>query len=409
MNLYLLTSFLFIFVAVLGALDASSISLNLLPGFSIIRWLRVHLITLGVMTEMLFGILPILVAQYTHQPRPRTRLDIWLLLNMGMMSLLIGIPLVNQAIIVAGGTLIFLATLLLMHQLWQMRAAAPQAPRSVSRKFYLVGLAFFLLGIVVGMGFYFGWNAALGMLVPIEVHIHANNWGLMSLVFAGLLIDLYPQFTGRELAWPRSVNAIFWLMSWGALGLVLGPWTGSKWFTVPGLLMHLTATIWLLLNLIRPLRHQPHLRTPGIYHLITAYAWLLAPVLIAPLILLGVPGFPGAGIEANAPQALIYGWVLQFGYALLPYLLARLLLGKETAVLGGSWFSLTAVHLGGIFLWASIFITPIQGVLHGLAYLLWAISAVPILSQMWHITQQAWQQFESSQWGEESGRLSTGD
>ena len=65
------------------------------------------------------------------------------------------------------------------------------------------------------------------MLVPIEVHIHANNWGLMSLVFAGLLIDLYPQFTGRELAWPRSVKAIFWLMSWGALGLVLGPWTGS--------------------------------------------------------------------------------------------------------------------------------------------------------------------------------------
>jgi hypothetical protein len=31
-----------------------------------------------------------------------------------------------------------------------------------------------------------------------------------------------------------------------------------------------------------------------------------------------VSGCPGAGIEQNAPQALIYGWVLQFGYALLP-------------------------------------------------------------------------------------------
>ena len=190
MNLYLLTSFLFIFIAVLGAIDASTISFNLLPWFNGIRWLRVHLITLGVMTEMLFGILPILVAYQRQQAKPRTRLDIWLLLNMGILSLLVGIPLINQAIIIGGGTLIFLATLLLMHQLWQMRGK--KATASVSRKFYLAGLAFFLLGIFVGAGFWFGWNQALGMKIPIEVHIHANNWGLLSLVFAGLLIDLYP-------------------------------------------------------------------------------------------------------------------------------------------------------------------------------------------------------------------------
>ena len=396
MNLYLLTSFLFMFIAILGAIDVSSVSFNWQPWFSGIRWLRVHLITLGVMTEMLFGILPILVTHQTKQAHPRTRLDIWLLLTMGILSLLVGIPLVNQAIIIGGSTLIFVATLLLMHQLWQMRLATKQAVSSVSRKFYLAGLAFFLLGILVGMGFYFGWNQALGMKVPLEVHIHANNWGLLSLLFAGLFIDFYPQLSGRSLQWPHSVNSIFWLMSLGALGLVLGPWSGLKLFTVPGLLMHLTATIGLLLNIILPLRGQRHLRTPGIYHLITSYVWLLAPIFVAPLILLEVPGFPGAGIEQNAPQALIYGWVLQFAYGLLPYLLGRLLLDKETAVLGGSWFSLTAVHLGGIFLWASIFIEPAQATLHGMAYLLWAVSAVPILAQLWHIAQQAWQRFESN-------------
>ena len=409
MNLYLLTSFLFIFIAVLGAIDASSVSLNLLPWFNGLRWLRVHLITLGVMTEMLFGILPTLVAHQTQQARPRTRLDIWLLLNMGLLSLLVGIPLINQAIIVGGGTLILIATLLLMHQLWQMRARGKQTTHSVSRKFYLAGLAFFLLGIFVGMGFWFGWNEALGMKVPVEVHIHTNNWGLLSLVFAGLLIDLYPQLTGRLLQWPQSVNKIYWLMMLGAVGLVLGPWTGSMLFTVPGLLMHLTATIWLLLNVILPLWGQWRRQAPGMYHLITAYVWLLAPVLIAPLILLKVPGFPGAGIEQNAPQALIYGWVLQFAYALLPYLLARMVLGKDTAVLGGSWFSLTAVHLGGIFLWASIFIIPAHATLHGIAYALWAISAVPILAQLWHIAQQAWPKFESNQGLDQSSNLSAGD
>ena len=191
-------------------------------------------------------------------------------------------------------------------------------------------------------------------------------------------------------------------MTLGALGLVLGPWTGLKLFTVPGLLMHLAATIWLLLNVILPLRGQKQLQTAGMYHLITSYVWLLAPIFVAPLILLEVPGFPGAGIEQNAPQALIYGWVLQFSYALLPYLLGWMVRGRETAVLGGSWFSLTAVHLGGIFLWLSIFILPVQATLHGIAYFLWAISAVPILSQLWHITQQAWQKFESNQYSVDS-------
>lgn len=38
---------------------------------------------------------------------------------------------------------------------------------------------------------------------------------------------------------------------------------------------------------------------------------IFIPVPVAPLIILGVPGFPGVGIEQNAPRALIYGWVLQ--------------------------------------------------------------------------------------------------
>jgi len=82
-------------------------------------------------------------------------------------------------------------------------------------------------------------------------------------------------------------------------------------------------------------------------------------VLVAPLIILKVPGFPGAGIEQNAPQALTYGWVLQFGYALLPYILARALL-------------------------------------HGTAYAFWLVSLVPILVQLWQIFRAGQVQFESA-------------
>jgi cytochrome c oxidase cbb3-type subunit 1 len=392
MSPYFLMALLYVSLAVLAALDASLTSLNLLPWFNGLRWLRVHFITLGALTEVTFGVLPGLVAARTGRPRPAIRWDIWLALNAGLLTLLVGIPLVNSALILAGGTLVFIAATLLLLQLtstpkgiFDLRPERDE-PKP-GRRFYLAGLSYLLLGIIVGTGLWLGWGEVLRIAIPIEVHIHANNWGFMSLVFAGLLVDLYPHFAKRPLAWPRSIKPIFWLMTLGALGLVLGPWLKSNWFSVPGLILHLSATIWLLLNVIKPLWGDWQAWTPGMWHLVTAYFWILAPVLVAPLIILGVPGFPGAGIEQSAPQALIYGWVLQFGYALLPYLFAWFLLPAQPTKLGGNWFSLITVHLGGVFLWASIFITPYQAPLHGIAYVLWTLSALPIVAELWRIVR----------------------
>jgi cytochrome c oxidase cbb3-type subunit I len=392
MNLYFLMTALFMAMAALIAADAALTSFTLLPWFNGLRWLRIHFITLGAVTEALFGMLPAIVAIQAGLPRPRFRWDIWLTLNMGLVTLLVGIPIVNQALIFVGGALIFTATTLLISQLRHMPDVAPTQPASggsAGGKFYVAGLAYFLIGIIVGTGLWLGWSDWLQIKVPIEVHIHANNWGFLTLVFAGLLVDMYPTWAKRPLAWPRSVTPIFWMLTVGALGLVLGPWLQSNWFSVPGILLYLPATIWLLLNVIKPLwGDKAAWSQPGIWHLVTAYFWILAPVLVAPLIILGLPGFPGAGIEQNAPQALIYGWVLQFSYAFIPYFFYRLFLPEQPARLGGSWISLAAVHLGGFFLWASIFLTDYQGVLNGMAYLFWTISMLPIVWELWRITRR---------------------
>lgn len=382
MNPFLIMGLLYLALAALVAVDASLTSWNILEVTGALRWLRIHFITIGAVTQALFGLMPLIATARSGLPRPAVRWDIWLIVNTGLIVLLVGIPLVNEPLIIAGGVLVAVAAALLVRQLLTSRVGPGQRERNDSSRFFVVGLAYLLLGVLIGTGLWLGWSGPLRVAVPIEVHIHANNWGFLSMVFAGLLIEIYPRVTGRSFAWPGSTTAIFWLMTAGALGLVLGPWTQSNLFSVPGLLMHLTATIWLVLNVVRPIWSERKRWTPGMWHLTTSYIWILAPVLVAPLIITGVPGFPGIGIEQNAPQALIYGWVLQFSFAVMPYLFARTLLPDEPAELGGSWLSLAAVHAGAIVLWASIFLTGLQSELHGLAYALWAIATVPILQQM---------------------------
>jgi hypothetical protein len=377
MNPFYLTSLVFLVLAALGALDAGLIHLEILPPMAGIRWLRVHLITLGVITQAIFGLLPGLVASRRGLVKPSARTDTWLILTAGLIILLIAVPPINQMLMIFGGGLVLLAAIMLTQQL----AAMGGDSASPGRKFYLAGLVYFFLGIFVGTGFWLGWNATLGMKSPIEVHIHANNWGLMSMVFAGLLFDLYTDITGRPLRWPDSDKRIFWLMLLGTLGLVLGPWFGSRALTAIGLILHLTGTIMLVLNIWLPLRGTPLLKKPGFLHLTTSYLWILAPILFAPFVLFQVPGVPGLRIEANAPQALIYGWVLQFGFAFVPYGLARVM-GSEQPQLGGSYWSLIGIHIGSALLWAGIFLEAQTGLLHGLAYLIWTLALLPILAQM---------------------------
>lgn len=368
---YLLTTLLFTFAALLAAADASLVSINLLSAFPALRWVRVHFITLGILSQVIFGLLPVLVASLSRKPRPPMRWDIWLTLNAGFVALIAGFAGVNQPMIFAGGTLIFIAATLLLLQLWKVRGG--EAPPSL--KFYITGIFYLLLGIIVGTGLFLNWSEALRIKVPLEVHIHANSWGFMSLVFAGLLVDFIPMITRRPFASNQEISLIYWGMTLGAFGLVLGPWLGGSLPpTVVGLVMHLAATIWLLDLMVRAFKFSGRLNSPGAWHLVASYLWILAPVLIAPLILLHV--LESGPIEATAPQALIYGWVLQFGIALIPYIARRFFLKDENPSLGGCWGSLIAATLGSIFVWVSIFIVPARGMLYGIGFALYALALV---------------------------------
>ena len=338
---YLLTTLLYTFVSLLAAADASLVSINLVGAFPALRWVRVHFITLGILSQVIFGLLPLLTASLKKIPRPAMRWDIWLTLNAGFVLLIAGFGGMNHPMIFTGGTLIFISATLLFIQLWNLNGGA--APESL--KFYITGLFYLLVGIIIGTGLYLNWSETLYIKIPLEAHIHANSWGFMSLVFAGLLVDFVPMITGRPLSTTKNVSIIYWGMTLGAFGLVLGPWLGGSLPpTVSGLILHLSSTIWLVVLTIQAFKVSGRLNSPGAWHLISSYAWITAPILVAPFIMLGF--IDGRAIESTAPQALIYGWVLQFGIALVPYIARRFFLNEENPELGGSWVKSRSCHSG---------------------------------------------------------------
>ena len=379
---YLLTTLLYTLVALLAAADASFVSFSIFSAFPALRWVRVHFITLGILSQVVFGLLPLLVASLSKKERPAMRWDIWLILNAGLLSLVAGFSGMNHPMIFAGGTLIFIASVLLLLQLWNVRGG--EAPASL--KFYITGVFYLLVGIIIGTGIYLNWSDALYIKVPLEAHIHANSWGFMSLVFAGLLVDFIPMITGRPLGSKKTVDYIYWGMTLGAFGLVLGPWLGGSLPpTVAGLILHISATVLLIVSMVRAFNQSGRLNTAGAWHLVSSYLWILLPVLVAPAILLGF--IEGGPVESTAPQALIYGWVLQFGIALIPYIARRFFLKEESPQLGGCWGSLAGATLGSVLVWISIFIVPARGVLYGIAFVLYALALIHPLKELAEIAR----------------------
>ena len=67
---YLLTTLVFTFVALLASADASLVSINLISAFPALRWVRVHFITIGILLQVIFGLLPWLVATAIQKATP---------------------------------------------------------------------------------------------------------------------------------------------------------------------------------------------------------------------------------------------------------------------------------------------------------------------------------------------------
>ncbi len=321
-------------------------------------WVRIHLLTIGVVVQIILGSAPGLVASKLGA-RPPGRLvntTLWLLVNASFALLLYAMPqgLSQLAAIAAGG--IFLAIVLLLATLHR-RGACPPVGARAGLSFFIAGPMFFLLGIFMAVSMLLGWPAPGGFFGLIEGHVHANVWGFLALIVAGFLLERIPAALGQPLRWPRLVSATALLLIAGALGLVAGPWLGVLPLTLLGIVTYVTGTALLIANLAGTAL-AAHRLTANIAHLLIAYLWMLVPAVIAPIILAITGKLPTGKVEAAAVSGLIAGWVLQIVLGALPLRL-RDLRGR---VVGwdGCWGSVALLNVGVLLIWVSAFVSTID-------------------------------------------------
>ncbi len=352
-NPFYLMAGLYLLVDALAVAALALVTAGLLPSIAGLRWLQVHLLTIGVVAQVVLGLLPGIFAAKlgAKAPDPRLTPIIWLLVNTSFVLLLVSMPAGMTKLAAVGASGILVATALMLGAVVRVGTRPPAGQRA-DTPFYIAGPIFFLVGIVMALSMLLGWSSPGGYFGVIEAHVHANVWGFLGLVVAGVLFDRIPKRTGQPLRHPRLVPVTSWLLIIGAAGLVAGPWLAINPMLLVGIVLYMTGTGMLIVNLAATIR-AGRLWTPNLAHVLLAYIWMVVPAIIAPAYLLMTGKLPPNEIETSAITGLVAGWILQIVISMLP---SRI--GQEQDRAGnrdGWWFSVVMLNLGVLAIWVAAF------------------------------------------------------
>ncbi|HWI50564.1 MAG TPA: hypothetical protein VNT01_00305 [Symbiobacteriaceae bacterium] len=366
-----------LFFAVLRGLG----SLPGVPGPANLNWLRVHLLTIGTVTQMIFATLPGLVARKlaTGDRAPAEAWLQWGLVNGGFLLIIAGIVGVDSWTAALGATLLFSAV-------WRLLGGILAAFRASGHwregmRFYVTAPVFLLVGITMAVSLVFGWWAPGGRPGTLEAHVHANVWGFLALVVTGTLLDFFPVAAGAPLARPGWAPRIYWLLTAGCIGLIAGPWLGFHPLTVAGMVAYMTGTAILVINLVLTL--TGHRRAnPAALHIVLAYTWMFVPTFFAPFILFAPHLVRVPAVEAAALQGLVNGWVLGVVMGALPLVLRR---ESDNVPDRGSWHSVATLNAGVALIWLTAVVAnpTVVTALMISGYGLIALAWIPLLRRTW--------------------------
>ncbi|PAU81519.1 hypothetical protein CK500_14585 [Halorubrum salipaludis] len=290
---------------------------DLVSGLGWVSWSHIHFVTIGGFTQLLFGMLPQLMARKLGRPLPPKYYD-WLNfigLNSGFLFLWYGRGwghtwafdggLVAIWLLVAGLLVVMLRMVMQSARAWDATVGL-----------YLASVFVFLWGITYAYGlFAHVWQVPGGWLGLREAHVHANAWGFLGLAAIGTLYDLFPRLLDTDLYSEQLRNYSAWFFVAGIFPLITGPWIGmGRTVTATGLVLFATGFGLYLYNLVQTYR-SADTRSGITLSVLAAQFWMLGPAGFAPFVLFGVEWVDPAYIEAGALHFFFMGWALPIALA----------------------------------------------------------------------------------------------
>jgi len=387
---FLLVAGLYLSVGLLAVVGKLGVEFGAIDTLPRLRWLTIHFVTIGGLTQALFGALPALVSSASATTATRNRWFQWASLNAGYPLVLIGMATGDTTTAVAGATLVLVALGGLLVTVFRASTSGDHRTR-----FFRTAPWFLVVGVLAAFGMLLNRHGPGGYFGSIEAHVHANVWGFLALVAAGALLVSIPHLFGADLRYPRLRSVTYWGITAGAAGLVAGPWLARHELTMGGLAVYVVGTGALLANVVGTYRAGDRTRTRRLALVLGAYLWLAFPVPWAPLVLLFPGTVPGAAIELAAIDGLVFGWMLQLAMAFLPAVAVSL--GSETqdvvslldvgveTVGRPSWIQIASVNLGMLALWGTA-MPPLEGLAASLTlvgYLLIAVAWAFLVVDLW--------------------------
>ncbi len=285
-----------------------------------VRWSHIHVVTVGVFTQLLFGMLPQLTARKLEIAPPPAWYwwSSFTALNGGFLAAWWGRASGTAWSYDLGLVVIWLTVLALLAMLVSQAARADAGSRDTTVGLYLVAPAVFLIGLTFAFALYtdtFAFEVPGGWWGLREGHVHANAWGFLGLAAMGTLYDLFPRLVQAPLHNQRSRRWSVWLLVAGIGPLAIGPVLGmGRSVTGTGLALFAGGYVLYLANLVRTYRAGT--RSGLARMVLVAQIWILGPAGFAPFILFGVPlGIEERLIETGALHFFFVGWALPVALA----------------------------------------------------------------------------------------------
>lgn len=285
--------------------------LDLVPRVGWVAWSHVHIVTIGAFAQLLFGFVPVLMAQKLDRPTPPSWYS-WLV----VIGLNVGVGLTwygrSFGVILAFDLGVYLIWLLALGLLVYLLKTIMQSDRAwdPSIGLYLVSSFVFLWGITYAYGL-FGhtWQVPGGWSGLVEAHIHANGWGFFGLAAIGTLYDLFPRMVDADLHSERLRDYSVWFLVIAIFPLITGPWLGLRQtVTAGGLVLYVIGFVLYAYNLVRTYRAGT---SSGLaLWLLVAQFWILGPAFGSPFVFFGVEWVAPRYVEMGSLHFFFVGWAL---------------------------------------------------------------------------------------------------